>query len=135
MIRLVQTCWMCPEQYDAFDENGERVGYLRLRHGCFRVDCPDCLELTVYEAFPKGDGCFIDDEERDYYLRFAVDAIEKWIASGKPTKETFLNQKLPAPDVSYVIDNKWEDDTTPERLQEHIDWLESIVQPKKENNV
>ena len=36
-IELVKTCGACPEQYDAYFE-GYQVGYLRLRHGTFRVD-------------------------------------------------------------------------------------------------
>jgi len=67
MIKLRLTCGACPEQYDAF--LGEiQVGYLRLRHGAFRVDYPECGGETIYEASPRGDGEFHDDE-RDYYLR------------------------------------------------------------------
>lgn len=72
-IRLDQTCSACPEQYDAFIGD-ERVGYLRLRHGRFTVEVPDVGGKLVYEAEPKGDGCFADDE-RDYYLAKAVVAI------------------------------------------------------------
>lgn len=97
MIKLVLTCGACPEQYDAFDEAGNKVGYLRLRHGGFMVDYPDCGGETIYQADPHGDGCF-DDDERDYYLRFAVDAIEKRIKNGPQPQE-----KPEAPDVKYTI--------------------------------
>ena len=77
-IRLVQTCYACPEQYDAF--LGDRqVGYLRLRHGEFRVDVPDCGGETVYEAEPEGDGIFAD-HERDHFLLEAKRAIAAEIA-------------------------------------------------------
>lgn len=92
MIRLVKTCSACPEQYDAF-LGDVRVGYLRLRHGAFRVDYPDCGGETIYEASPNGDGCF-DDDERDGYLRFAVDAIQRRLAGEV--------KNLP-PDVQYEI--------------------------------
>lgn len=72
-IKLVQTCGACPEQYDAFLGN-RQVGYLRLRHGHFRVDYPDCGGETIFEAEPVGDGIF-DDEEREGYLHKAIDAI------------------------------------------------------------
>jgi hypothetical protein len=72
-IRLEKTCSACPEQYDAFIGD-KQVGYLRLRHGYFRVDYPDCGIETIYEAEPKGDGLFMDDE-RDYYLNEAKKAI------------------------------------------------------------
>lgn len=94
MIRLVKTCSACPEQYDAF-EDGKQVGYLRLRHGEFRVDYPDCGGETIYTATPNGDGEFFDDDERDYFLRFAVDAIEKKLR-GEPTPPR-------APDVEYEV--------------------------------
>lgn len=96
MIRLVQTCWACPEQYNAFDEQGNQVGYLRLRHGEFSVECPDCGGALVYVANPNGDGGF-EDNERDYFLRFAVDAILKWMKFSVP------KTKREAPDVEYEI--------------------------------
>ena len=72
-ITLVQTCGACPEQYNAFIGD-EQVGYLRLRHGYFRVDYPDCGGETIYSAEPKGDGCF-ECDERKYYLEEAKKAI------------------------------------------------------------
>jgi hypothetical protein len=72
-IRLVMTCSACPEQYDAFDGD-KQVGYLRLRHGTFRVDVPECGGTTIYTASPKGDGMF-EGDERDDYLQRAVNAI------------------------------------------------------------
>jgi hypothetical protein len=97
MIRLVKTCSACPEQYDAY-HGDDRVGYLRLRHGEFRVDAPDCGGLTIYRATPLGDGEF-EDHERDYYLRFAVKAIEDWMAAGWPMELS----PPPAPDVQYEV--------------------------------
>lgn len=94
MIILKRTCYACPEQYDAFLD-GKQVGYLRLRHGDFRVDFPDCGGETIYEASPRGDGMF-EDDERDYYLSWAVFCIEKRLADGKTTRP-------PAPDVQYKI--------------------------------
>jgi hypothetical protein len=94
MIRLVKTCSACPEQYDAFLD-GAQVGYLRLRHGQFRVDFPDHNGEAIYEASPQGDGKF-EEHERDYYLRFAVDAILKRIATG-------ITRKPESPEVPYEI--------------------------------
>jgi len=73
--RFICTSSACPEQYDVFDENTKKqVGYVRLRGGIFRVDCPDCGGHTVYTATPKSDGIF-DDEERALYLYNAAVAI------------------------------------------------------------
>lgn len=67
------TCGACPEQYDVF-QNGEQVGYLRLRHGRFYAVVPDVCGDIVFEANPDGDGCFYD-HERDYFLTKAVREI------------------------------------------------------------
>jgi len=72
-IKLVRTCVACPEQYDAF-MNGQQVGYLRLRHGYFRVEYPDCGGEMIYEAEPYGDGIF-EEYEKDFYLKEAKKAI------------------------------------------------------------
>jgi hypothetical protein len=73
-IRLEQTCGACPEQYDAF--YGDRlVGYLRLRHGYFRVDYyPDVGSETIFDGHPRGDGVF-ETDERDHWLQQARLAI------------------------------------------------------------
>ena len=76
-IKLEQTCGACPEQYDATDETGRQVGYLRLRHGCFTVECPDVCGTLVYSTMPEGDGIF-KESERDTFLLEAVLAIEKF---------------------------------------------------------
>lgn len=75
--RLICTCAACPEQYDVQDSTGQQMGYLRLRHGHFRADVPDCGGETVYESTPKGDGIF-EDDERMIELTNAVRAIDAW---------------------------------------------------------
>lgn len=70
MLKLVQTCGACPEQYDVY-QGDLLVGYMRLRHGAFRTDC---LGETVYMADPRGDGSF-EGDERDYYLEQGCRAI------------------------------------------------------------
>lgn len=75
--KLVLTCPACPEQYDVFDNDGKKMGYLRLRHGWFRADAPCRGVDTVYESYTKGDGIF-DDDEREPELTKAVAAIQAW---------------------------------------------------------
>lgn len=72
---LIKTCSACPEQYDVY-KGKMQIGYLRLRHGDFRADYPECGGETVYEAEPRGDGLF-EDDERDKYLGEAVEALLK----------------------------------------------------------
>ena len=72
-VRLLKTSNAFPEQYDAFF-GAVQIGYLRLRHGYFCADYPDCGGETVYEASPKGDGVF-DDDEREGFLTAAVNAL------------------------------------------------------------
>ncbi len=71
---LKLTCGAVPEQYEVFDKSGVQVGYLRLRHGWFRVDYPDCGGETIYSAEPIGDGVF-EDNERTHYMTEAMNAI------------------------------------------------------------
>lgn len=77
-IDLELTCGACPEQYDAFFM-GRQVGYLRLRHGWFYVQCPTVGGETVYESTPQGDGIF-EPDERETELDKATKAIVGWIA-------------------------------------------------------
>ena len=79
-LKLVCTSVACPEQYDVFDSEGKQVGYLRLRHGHFRADYPDCGGETVYRSDTKGDGVF-DDEERMVELKRAAEAIKRRMES------------------------------------------------------
>lgn len=79
IYKLDETCSACPEQYDAFLD-GELVGYFRLRHGYFTVEfCrnPDGEEVWegVYDAEPKGDGIF-EEDEREFYLMEGLKAID-----------------------------------------------------------
>lgn len=77
-MTLQETCFACPEQYDAFDAAGNYVGYLRLRHGRFTAEAhlEGQARTVVYEARTNGDGRF-DDDERDRHLTLAVEAILK----------------------------------------------------------
>jgi hypothetical protein len=75
-IKLKRTCTACPEQYDAM-MNGDKVGYLRLRHGVFTVHFPDENGHQIYYS-EKSDGHGeFTDEERDYFLSVAKDKIKQ----------------------------------------------------------
>ncbi len=69
------TCPACPEQYDAYYK-GEIIGYLRLRHGYFRVEYLCVNGVIVYDSYPIGDGIF-EDSERKKHLKKARKAIFK----------------------------------------------------------
>ena len=72
------TCFACPQQFDVYDQLGQMVAYLRLRHGTFRVTCPDYGGQVVYEVQTKGDGIFEKEEELPQ-LKKAVEKIQEWI--------------------------------------------------------
>ena len=78
-ILLRNTCYACPEQYDAY-QNGQRVGYLRLRHGYFAAYLGDPSGPRIYDAEPEGDGIF-DPSERDRYLSEACAALAEHLAA------------------------------------------------------
>lgn len=69
-VKLIRTCGACPEQYDGYID-GEKVAYLRLRHGYFQVEYKG---KVVYSSSPNGDGIFTF-EERDNELTNACKAI------------------------------------------------------------
>ncbi len=71
---LRMTCEACPEQYDVY-KGKEQVGYIRLRHGQFRVDYSVCGGKTLLVKHPNSDGVFETDTERKIYLEQAVRAI------------------------------------------------------------
>ena len=76
---LVRTCYACPEQYDVYDADDTEFknirAYMRLRHGSFRVECPDVNGETVYRSEPHGDGIFMDFE-RETELTNAISAVK-----------------------------------------------------------
>lgn len=82
-IILVKTCSACPQQYDAFIKDVfaadglKQVGYLRLRHGYFRVEYPFCGGKIIFEDNPDGDGCFTDREEEDYLEKAKLAIVDK----------------------------------------------------------
>lgn len=71
---LELTCSACPEQYDV-TKDGQKVGYLRLRHGYFTADYMKCGGKTVFKAEPEGDGIF-ENHERIGCLTRAINAID-----------------------------------------------------------
>lgn len=83
-VRLVRTCYACPQQYDAFIGQTQ-VAYLRLRHGRFTVESPDVGGALVYSGYPKGDGIFAADEE-EFFLNEAVDSILAYLAKLTPSR-------------------------------------------------
>jgi hypothetical protein len=74
---LIETSCACPEQYDVL-KDGKLVGYLRLRHGFFQANYPNCCGTTVYTANTKGDGIF-HPSEREMHLRLAITAIDECV--------------------------------------------------------
>jgi hypothetical protein len=75
-LEIKLTCGACPEQYDIF-KDGTLVAYYRLRHGEFRVDYPNCMGETIFEASPKGDGIFDDDERIGYLTKAMREVLKK----------------------------------------------------------
>lgn len=79
-LTLVLTSVACPEQYDVF-KGKKYTGYLRLRHGIFRIDYPKHYHnggKTIFETEIESDGAF-SDKERQEYLNLAVDLINSRI--------------------------------------------------------
>lgn len=74
----------CPEQYDVWDENGNMVGYVRLRWGGLTCEYPDVGGEYIYHA-SIGDGWtggFEDDEQRMFHLNAIANKILERIERG-----------------------------------------------------
>ena len=82
-LEVVRTCVAMPEQYDVTID-GEPAGYLRLRHGEFRADFPQCGGEMVYHSEDmSGDGLF-DANERGRFMAEAISAlINAWTREAK----------------------------------------------------
>lgn len=86
-LDFVDTCTSFPEQYDAF-RGDEKVGYVRLRGGQFRVDCPGCGHETVYKREPMAHyGEFNTEPAREFWLNVAAKRINRWLASCQTRKQ------------------------------------------------
>ena len=83
--RLHLTCSACPEQYDVY-AGEQMVAYFRLRHGHFRVHVPDYGGEIVYEASPRGDGLF-EQNERVKYLTEAILAVQEYYLNRRWDKQ------------------------------------------------
>ena len=72
-INLIKTCNACPEQYDAYNSiTNEKIGYLRLRGGCFTVQ--NANDEIISTTYPLGYGEFTESE-RDGYLNGAKEFL------------------------------------------------------------
>jgi len=96
VYNLELSCFMCPEQWDVFSNFFDKVGYIRLRHGDFRVDYPDCGGKTlIAECVDEhGDGAFDNEEIRNVYLLKAVKAIDEEILNQNPSLWRQLKNSL-----------------------------------------
>ena len=72
-LMFLRTCWVYPEQYTVTNKDGEEVGYVRARHGLFRVDCPRVGEETVLEEEAEHEMQGLLDDAEDPF-----DSKVKW---------------------------------------------------------
>lgn len=89
-LKFVKTCSACPEQYDVFDSDGNEVGYVRLRHGFFRVASADRDETFFSRSFPLS--CKSPDlqPEESEYLEWGYDLDADGIFEGEAQREVYL---------------------------------------------
>lgn len=76
MLRFVETCPACPEQYDVM-LNDTIVGYVRLRYSRLTVYYPNIDGVIVYEhLFSDGmKGRFESESERQFYMNLIQESI------------------------------------------------------------
>lgn len=137
IVKVIElTCRWCPEQYDCFDEFGNQVAYLRLRHGVFSVECPDCgigSSTCVYENWEDitGDGSFDSDQERIEQLNCALNSIDYYyFHTVKTIRRVAINGEE---DYRYEkIDQKYTDQEMMETLYEY---QKSNFMPEEVNTI
>lgn len=100
--RLVLTCGGCPEQYDVL-YGEKKVAYLRLRHGHFRAEIPDCGGKQVYSAWPVGDGIF-EDDERERFLTEAINAVNAELLNAEGGKVSEFVEEIQIARPNHAVD-------------------------------
>ena len=85
IFQLQQTCAACPQAYNVYHD-GEYVGSMRLRHGCFTVRYNNS---TIYHAYPKGDGLF-ESDEKDKFLTEGCNALLQAIKAKEQNLYEFI---------------------------------------------
>jgi hypothetical protein len=120
-ITLDRTCFACPEQYDARDEHGTKVAYLRLRHGYFTVEMPGPGGREVYSARPAGDGIFGDDE-RDHYLNAARIVIAGCLRAASDPASVLPEVRRFLLDMAEIACPDCGSTSYPDDMGEAIDW-------------
>lgn len=76
-LNFIETCSACPEQYNVKDEQGNMVGYVRLRYGGLTCEYPDVGGELIYSQYFDNDWmrCFESDEQCESYLSIIADKI------------------------------------------------------------
>lgn len=68
-----------PEQYNAYDPQGNLLGYVRVRWGFCTAWCPDCGGMDeVYSAEVRGWWAFASNRERKNHFREIKRCIACW---------------------------------------------------------
>ena len=72
-----KTCSCFPEQYDVFDNNGNVVGYIRLRWGELTCEYPNNGGEEIYhvEIGDELNGMFENDVQRQLHLLYITEKI------------------------------------------------------------
>lgn len=86
-FRFELTSPACPEQYDVYDANNKRVGYVRMRSGRFLFYFIDAhgFRHDMIVARVQDSGSFADDAERARWLGCCADclgAVTQWAEYG-----------------------------------------------------
>jgi len=77
--KFVETCSMCPEQYEVFKDD-KQVAYIRVRWSYANCEVPDCGGTVIHEInVDEGTmtGGFIDENQRDEFFNKVIEVLEK----------------------------------------------------------
>lgn len=74
---LVKVNCSSSEQYNVFNSNNEKIGYLRLKDNVFTATVPAVGGENIYNTKTKGVNFFSEDE-RTLHLENAVTSVKDW---------------------------------------------------------
>lgn len=111
-FNFVETCVACPEQYDVYNAIGERVAYVRLRHGELTASIGGCslhpnFELYYHDFDDEYKGDFSDDTERTEYLTKIAEAIDKRCDQDRVYFPQIMYVLFEAKDVRPILVRYW----------------------------
>ena len=127
-FRFVQTCEVCPEQYDVIEtKTNKLVGYVRLRWGELIATYPDVAGEIIYshKMNDKLCGCFSNDIIRKFHLGQIANAIAKKMTESSNDSSDDVIKLIALPNGDRILTRN--DVVIPETYNKSDEWLAGYI--------